>query len=703
MNKMKYLKEISRLFLASLVIAAITNVNTVLASSPVTVTALDTVSNFGTVIKASGAAPSSHITFDIKKPDGSSLSVPADANSSGEAQATLGDKETRLAGTYQAVLAETRETANFTVFPGDMNPNASGVYVQKSPVQANGFDSTLVTVRIVDEFTNPLPFHEVKLTSNRGADGILEQSSETDKHGLLFFHVNSTIPGISILTALDTTAGQPLNARPQIFFSKPATVFASVGGDPETILLAQGNGGSIATAFKIENMPATATVNDALNCTVSAVDSLGNTVASYLGKITFTSTDQNATVPSPYTFAASDQGKHTFNLGLTFSTTGTQKLTVQEQGSPTVKGEKTVTITNVQHNVAGEVKITKPATGTYAVSTLEIAGEANPNASVKINDNGQQIAEVQADSGGRFFFTTAQLTDGNHTFQAQSLGVQSESVPVTVDTTPAQVQDVSIDKTNLAPDETTGITVRSDPDLNSIQATVDQLIVDLKQDDKNPGVYRGILTAPAQDGEYTVNIIITDKIGNSTGPKEVGKLRVDASLKQGGNGVTTFSVPSVVKNVKALPGNSRVTLMWSPAQAEAGIAFYRIYYSTDPQNLQLVVNTKDSNTTWYIPNLQNGTTYYFQVVGVDTQGVEGDNRSDVVSAAPSATATNTGGANGNGNLGGANYPVLCDPGPCPPNAPTPNGIPQDGPEVFYMIAASLLGGGAYRLYRKRGR
>lgn len=650
------------------------------------VTALDTVANFETLLKAEGLLPNANISFVVRKPDDSVIQVPATADAYGIAEATLSDSETRIAGVYHVIA--NGKSSSFEVFPGEMSAKVSALYLNKGYVGANGADFATVNVRITDEFGNPLEFHEVKLFSSRSGDRIIVDSAETDSEGVAKFIISSRETGVSTLTATDASAETVLMNRLKLVFFKANTVFKAVGGDPETILLAQA--GQTVNRFEIENMPATVNLNDAVSFSVKAVDASGAVISSYIGTLLFSSTDPNVQIPNPYTFRAADQGRKTFDLGLSFRTAGSQKLMAQQEGNALIKGEKTVQVVSAAGPGSGQVRITKPATGTYSVNILAVEGEANPNAKVKIFDNGQQVSEVQSDSSGRFRYNTSLLTDGQHTFHAESGGVTATPVTVTIDSTPARVESTVITKTHLAPGETTEIIIRSDADLNSIQATIGDFITDLEPDPANPGLYRGTLTAPAADGEYTINVIITDKVGNVSPAAEVGKLRVDASLKP--DAPVGFDVPSKVSGVSAAPGNARITLTWQLAQAASGIALYRIYYGSDPTSLNLIVNTQDSKTTWFIPNLQNGTKYYFQVVGVDTQGSEGDNRSDVVNATPSATA-------GPATLGGA--PVLCDPMPCPPDISPPPYTPEDGPGVLGVVIASLAGGAVWRFWKKK--
>jgi len=51
----------------------------------------------------------------------------------------------------------------------------------------------------------------------------------------------------------------------------------------------------------------------AFSLTITIQDAYGNIVTGYTGTVHFTSTDNKATLPSNYTFTASDQGVHTFS------------------------------------------------------------------------------------------------------------------------------------------------------------------------------------------------------------------------------------------------------------------------------------------------------------------------------------------------------------------------------------------------------
>lgn len=676
--------------LAVCVVALFGFANVAYAEYAADVSALDTVAGFETVVKIKGLPVQQAIDLKIVKPDSDIFIAKAEADFSGKFVLTVPETETKTAGRYQ-VLVNGQKAVFFQVFPGEMDPARSGAYADKVYAAGNGMDRVQISARVTDEFGNPLESHELTLTSSRASDRIIDPSAETDENGYASFAVVSREAGVSIFTVTDESSQEVLSQRPKVVFFKTPLVFKEIGGDPETVLLAQASGSSIAK-FDFENLPASMDINNTISFKVRALDATGNVVPSYAGTVQFSSTDPNAQLPREYAFTIADQGQKTFELALSFRTGGSQRLTVADKNNALIKGEKNVEVVTAHGAGAGQVRITKPATGSYSVNTLEIAGESNPSKKVKIFDNGQQIAEAMANSNGRFTHTTSLLKDGQHTFNAESEGVQSDSVTVTIDTTPAQVEHVEISKKELAPGETTEISIRSDPDLDSVQASLGDIIVDLESDPQNSGLYRGTLTAPAQDGEYTVNVIVTDKMGNAAPPVEVGKIRVSADLKPAPT--PSFRVPPKVQGVSASPRQSAVALAWQPSSADSGVILYRIYYGTEATKLTLIANTRDASPFWTIVNLKNDTMYYFQIYGMDANGVEGHQPSDIVSAMPSQNAPAAEAPRDN------TPPVLCEPGPCP-EAPPPPASPEDGPEVLGMVIAALFGSSVWRVLRKK--
>jgi hypothetical protein len=76
--------------------------------------------------------------------------------------------------------------------------------------------------------------------------------------------------------------------------------------------------------------------------TVTAQDAYGNTVTDYGGTVHFSSSDDQAVLPSDYLFSTADQGAHTFLL--TLNTPGYQTIGVNDVENGAVTGSATVAV-----------------------------------------------------------------------------------------------------------------------------------------------------------------------------------------------------------------------------------------------------------------------------------------------------------------------------------------------------------------------
>jgi hypothetical protein len=98
------------------------------------------------------------------------------------------------------------------------------------------------------------------------------------------------------------------------------------------------------TTHFVVSAPSSATAGSAFTITVTAADSSGNAVAGYLGTINFSSTDLGASLPTSYTFKATDAGVHTFTLGATLFHSGSQSISVADAGNSAIAGSTSVSV-----------------------------------------------------------------------------------------------------------------------------------------------------------------------------------------------------------------------------------------------------------------------------------------------------------------------------------------------------------------------
>jgi hypothetical protein len=74
--------------------------------------------------------------------------------------------------------------------------------------------------------------------------------------------------------------------------------------------------------------PTTAQAGVAFSLTLTVVDAYGNVVTGYTGTVHFSSSDQQAGLPTDYTFGSGDAGVHTFSV--TLQTSGLQTITITD-------------------------------------------------------------------------------------------------------------------------------------------------------------------------------------------------------------------------------------------------------------------------------------------------------------------------------------------------------------------------------------
>jgi hypothetical protein len=98
-------------------------------------------------------------------------------------------------------------------------------------------------------------------------------------------------------------------------------------------------------AVSVSGVPSPTTAGVARTYTVSIRDEFNNVATSYLGTMTFTSSDGQATfVTGSHVFTGTDQGQRTFTSGVTLKTAGSQTVIATDSAN-SLSGFQTVTVT----------------------------------------------------------------------------------------------------------------------------------------------------------------------------------------------------------------------------------------------------------------------------------------------------------------------------------------------------------------------
>jgi hypothetical protein len=132
-----------------------------------------------------------------------------------------------------------------------------------------------------------------------------------------------------------------------LFWASPLPARAAVPGSNINVLPAY--------HFTLTGLPGSVVVGVEQTVTVTVYDSSDNVVPGYTGTVVFTSTDDQAALPSNYTFTGTDAGVHSFKA--TFKTSGSWNLVVTDSVNGTIKGTALVNVT-AGASVQFEVKYT---------------------------------------------------------------------------------------------------------------------------------------------------------------------------------------------------------------------------------------------------------------------------------------------------------------------------------------------------------
>lgn len=572
--------------------------------------------------------------------------------------------------------------------PVNFNP----VSVQKSEIlpkdQVAGIsEQVYLSVKLVDDGGMPISGHKIKLISSSGEDVIQALSEVSDSTGKVEFRVSSSKTGIVTYIAYDATSDLIISNRGKIvFFSSNEYIFSNNTND--FAFAAIGNTTSAIDHFEFENVPQQISPNQSVSFALSAVNAQSQPMTNYNGKVRFSVIGSNAfyaDLPQDYSFSPQDLGSHTFSLALMFKQSGTYLVEARDLSNNAISGEYTFIVNGAASGTFGqsEISIGSPVAGTYSNNVQVVSGVAPSGSKVKIFDNDVEIATVISDISGNFSYTTSALTDGKHKFYAATANdvgtiiSASNPVEITVDTGAPEVSNVVFEPAeNILPGSMVKVKLFSKEKLSQAALVFQNNIYELS--DSGQGFYQATIAAPKTPGEYSVSFVVVDQLGNET------RLDNQAVLKVGSGGAAVALIGDVTA-LKVVSADHRVTLNWTePTYHQNNIKNYRVYYGLSPTQLSEVVDTFTFSTTWYIPNLKNGTEYYFAVVAVDEKGNMSEHFSNIVSVVPNSAVGVVSAPNVVNGTAGEDMIAEIEKDPS-----------DSGPGLFWMFILSFTGGFFY--------
>jgi subtilisin-like proprotein convertase family protein len=208
------------------------------------------------------------------------------------------------------------------------------------------------------------------------------------------------------------------------------TVTPSIAGAQAGIVVTP----AAAASYELKGHPSPVNAGAAATFTLTALDPFNNVATGYVGKVRFTSTDPQATLPADYTFTAADKGVRVFTD--TLRTAGVQSIGGTDVANPAILGAQNGIV--VLPGVAVGITVggfPNPTTAgvpqTFVVTARDQFGNAAPSygGTVRLSSS-DKLAGLPADytftpaDGGAKTFTGVLKTAGS-----QSISVVDLSVP----------------------------------------------------------------------------------------------------------------------------------------------------------------------------------------------------------------------------------------------------------------------------------
>jgi hypothetical protein len=273
---------------------------------------------------ASGYSGTVHFTLGAAD---SGATLPADYTFTARDHGIHRFHVTLLATGSEAITATDTTTATITgsaTTTVNAAPAATHLLVV-TPEHVTAGVPTTVTVVALDAANHLVPTYTgtVSLTSSDGSATLPASYTFTAAdHGRHTFEVTFQTTGLQTVTATDTAT-------------------SSITGQAALTVDAAGT----ATHFAVFTLGRTA-AGVATSVLVVALDASNQVVTGYTGTVHFTSSDAGATLPTDYTFTASDDGMHVFSV--TFATAGRQNITATDTSTNSAVGSGHVRVIATQ-------------------------------------------------------------------------------------------------------------------------------------------------------------------------------------------------------------------------------------------------------------------------------------------------------------------------------------------------------------------
>jgi len=691
------------LTVAGVVLAIVVGENLIF-QNPVTLSKIDEVEAGTDTTVTAGGNPNETLSLILIQPDSNEVEFTADTNAQGKAKIVLAGTNLQIVGDYTLYAGHSSKKASdveesFTVTAGEASLTTSKVSFSQNSLKKG--QTAQMVILLKDAYGNPVSGHSLIITPDQSSVEVYTSEFATNEKGHISYSVTGSGVGIVNFSIFDSTEGQNVLGQTQMAFAE------SNGNENQSISLAEN--GPI-TSFTISGLSSETLASQQESLTVKAVDSQGFSVSDYTGTIRFSSSDNEASLPEDYTFLADDQGEHTFSLSVKLITPGTQTISVTDIDQSTLTGSGITSVVTTLDSTSntdssynsdfettdytrdGDFTLISPASGSYSTSTVEVQGQGEYGNTAVIFVNDEEAGRTDIAFDNSFNYTLQDLTDGDYSIYAKIVDQSelqkeiSNVEKVTIDTTPPALVSITADpEKDIATGSKVTITVLSESELDQA-SIVFQDQVNTMTETSTSGKYQVDLVMPDKEGDYAMDVDLSDALGNEATYRDQLTITVGPSTE---TPASTAPEVGIVSGITATGGSEKVALSWETPESSTQIAYYRIYYGPSTDALFAISETYDASTTWSIPELIAKQEYYFAVTAVNVEGTEGAT-STVIKAIPELSKE-----------------------PAPVAEPTVPAIttsyiditenPESGPATNILAGLSLIAALSYVLLRKRAR
>lgn len=598
----------------------------------------------------------------LEKPDHSLLILETVTNADGKANLQVSGYHLRTAGLYSVSARVLRKNTDygieksFEIFPGTLSETISNWNLSKNSAQTG--ETVELSVTLQDAYKNPIEGHVVKIIPSNSMAYVYSPEFTTNEQGEMNFYISSDKKGIFSFTVFDSSVNKTLSTQAKVAFSGESVL--ARGGD-ESVDLAEESGTLSAFQAEITDGENNGEVEegDELSIRVKAVDGLGYNIPDYSGTIRFSSTDSSAQLPNDYSFVAEDQGEHDFTLAVKLLTLGEQTITVTDLDNTEITGEVTVTVVDADENNVdydedfettdyereGDFTLISPASGSYSSDSIEVQGEAEYGYTAVVYLNEEEMARAEIEYDNSFTVQLEDLKDGAYELYVDIVELgegdpgeeeilevleTSDLEEITIDTTPPELIDLTVEPSEgILTGQSVLITVLSEKDLEEASLLFEEALYPLKESSTS-GKYEGELIMPEEAGDYSLDVILMDSLGNEVQLRDQWTFKVASSTNGEMGSDSGSNTDGESNSVLGAPSGLTVTgdeetvyLSWEALESTHTIAFYRVYYGPSESSLFAVSETYDASTQWKITDLKGEELYYFAVSAVDVEGNEG--------------------------------------------------------------------------------